>query len=75
MPTFAPPPSYSAIAESYGMSRQMLWKLRRKYSVDYDHWLDPDRVLEVLLEKAPASPLRSRLTDPSFRQSITLRLS
>jgi len=75
MPTLERPPTINLISECYDISRQRLHELRRKYSIGRCDLCDPDRLFEILLDKAPASPLRTRLSDPNHRAAIKLLLT
>jgi hypothetical protein len=62
------------IASAYGVTRQRLHQICEAYALTNSDFREPDRVFERLLE-GYASPLRRRLADYTFRQSIRQTLS
>jgi hypothetical protein len=68
------PPSITEISAAYGISRQMLWNVRKDLSLTLEQMADPDQVFSAMLARNSGS-LRSRLTDPATREAIKQTLS
>lgn len=68
-------PAINHIAESYSLTRQRLHQIRRQYDLSIGDLLDPEVVFERLLEQAPASRLRTRLSNPGTREAIKQSLT
>ena len=63
-------PTVATLADAYGISKRRVLQLRQRHRLDKRDLLDPDKLLQVLLESGNACPLRERLTNPATRARI-----
>jgi hypothetical protein len=68
-------PSLARAAKAYECSRQNLNILKQRHKLSTATLLSPDELFQILLERAPASRLRSRLACPEFRRQAAERLT
>lgn len=68
-------PYMRELAEAYGLSRQGLHKLMHRNDLTKLDLLNPDIVFQRLLDLGRLSPLRTRLSNPTTRASITTKIS
>ena len=63
-------PSLERLATAYGVTRQGITDVSKRHGIERQVLADPDKLLDVLLDRGNRSPLRSRLTDPATRAAI-----
>jgi hypothetical protein len=68
-------PYLQDLAEAYGLSRQGLHKIMHRNDLTKLDLLNPDIVFQRLLGLGRQSPLRTRLSNPATRETITTKIS
>lgn len=68
-------PTLTCLAMAYSVSRQALSYCVHSKSISHETLLDPDKVFAHLLTDSRSSPFRARLANPTFRKSITTKIS
>jgi predicted DNA-binding protein YlxM (UPF0122 family) len=67
-------PTLQDIAQSYGISRQQIYNIKKSLKLTREDMLDPEKVFQAMLRRF-SSDLRIRLADPAKREAIQQKLT